>query len=554
MFLRLPQFLQLLKHYYQQAQIAEHSDKIPTNSGYLIQDIQLTGRDIIYSAEHKDTHAHFVATYAIDILEKRLPNFITDAIFHHHGSSTESKTKQAAVDRKVLDSVKEEVESWSCVRLLGSATKKVSLTNWKVVPKDNTATLEAYVGIYNGDLVLLCNYQGVVTVEVEFDTAYAKIPDPSSITSPKQLILALPYSVKNNLKFQIDEEDLQVKVNPTLHTKTVSEDGFTLVACEIPPTSSVSIQWTPQQRIQVQQELEVESEDEAVSEGEEEKKLPVTITADQNVSHAIGEGLVKSSAIFDYSIANGSITTLAIQIENYGKPFKVLSVNGSGIKKWDVFNEQVTADEDELIEAPTPTTANKPQATKKVIQIVLSYGIERNYRLQVDTELEMGGTSAISNVPIFCTQNVTREKGSLGVVARTNVEIKEESCKYLQRVDPSELPSYSSSPFPILHAYKFLESSHELKLNVTRHDDAAVLSACIEKCEYKITYSQGRLMHDIKMRIKNTGKQYLRVRTPDTKGEIYSTIVDNQAVKPASETKENERYILLPLTKSMSQL
>lgn len=57
----------------------------------------------------------------------------------------------------------------------------------------------------------------------------------------------------------------------------------------------------------------------------------------------------------------------------------------------------------------------------------------------------------------------------MGVVARANVEIKEEARKYLGVIDVSELPSslHNQAEEPILYAYKYLELGNQLYLRVT---------------------------------------------------------------------------------------
>lgn len=50
------------------------------------------------------------------------------------------------------------------------------------------------------------------------------------------------------------------------------------------------------------------------------------------------------------------------------------------------------------------------------------------------------------------------------------------------------------------------------------------------------------------MKIKNTAKQYVRVALPNTKCEVWSAEVNSCTVKPASETTDNRKYILIPLT------
>ena len=82
-----------------------------------------------------------------------------------------------------------------------------------------------------------------------------------------------------------------------------------------------------------------------------------------------------------------------------------------------------------------------------------------------------------------------------------------------------------------------------------RHDDIEVLCAVMDTCYYKVQHSESIYVHEIQMNIKNTGKQYLRIRIPET-ANVLTAKVDGKVVKPAAETKETERFILLGLSKS----
>jgi len=442
---------------------------------------------------------------------------------------------------------------------------------------DNMDDLACHIGILNNSIVMLCGEPGLYHIQLVVDVSiersqqssqstcksstFASYSAQSESTSPRSIVLYFAsQAVKNELDFKIHHEDVQVKVSPALYvqkkkisTGNSDEDDldspcFTQVTCSYPPTRTLTVNWTPKIKAQA---IPLLMPDVVKIEEDSDKKvqLPLTLTSQQNILHAIGEGLVRSTAVFDYSIVNGSLNQLEIMIDPYGAPFKVLSVSGGNIKDWSVYDQKELETEDELSLDDAEQLNKQNSHSKKILKIQFKYGVERSLNLKINTELEMGGTSAKVFAPSMTSQNVTRETGTIAVVARTNVEIKEEGRKFLRKIDSTELPHVQRlSPYPILHSYRFLEKGHELHLNVTRHDDVEVLCACIETCVYDITLSSGKLLHKIKMYIRNTAKQYLRIRL-NKSAEVWSTTVDEKSVKPSSEAQKDTKLILIPLNK-----
>lgn len=434
---------------------------------------------------------------------------------------------------------------------------------------DNLEDLECHIGILDNSIVMLCGEPGLYHIQLVVDVSVDQARSPNSgnkftssgssiagqnSTSPRTISLYFASeAVQNELDFKIHHEDVQVKVTPSLFvqkrkvTAQETESAFTQITCSYPSTRILTINWTPKIKVQTTLLLLEESSIRPEEDKDQKIQLVLTLTSQQNTFHAIGEGLIRSTAVFNYSIVNGSVTQFEIVADSFGAPFKILSVHGDGIKDWNVFDQKdLTEDERNLEDAEQ---LNRQQLlSKKILKIQFKYGIEGSYNLRIQSELEMEGTSAKAFAPSFTSQNATRETGTIAVVARTNVEIKEEGRKFLRKIDPSELPPVQrQSPFPILHSYRFLEKGHELHLNVTRHEDVQVLCACIEGCTYDVTLSSGKLLHKIQMHVRNTAKQYLRIELKNT-AEIWSTTVDGQSVKPLSEAKKQNKLILIPLS------
>ena len=90
------------------------------------------------------------------------------------------------------------------------------------------------------------------------------------------------------------------------------------------------------------------------------------------------------------------------------------------------------------------------------MRVWLDYGVEKTYQLSIRAELEMESTSSSVLVPRISCANVNRERGHVGVEARTNVEVSELVVRGIARVGVEELPGSVGvlASNPILLAYK----------------------------------------------------------------------------------------------------
>jgi hypothetical protein len=166
----------------------------------------------------------------------------------------------------------------------------------------------------------------------------------------------------------------------------------------------------------------------------------------------------------------------------------------------------------------------------------------------------LSGASADVEIPVFrcISQEVAREKGYLAVEARSNLEVAELRTDGLAMVDVSEIPTTVSdlASASILFGYKFLNPNYHLSLRVKRHSDAGVLIAACDEAYFVTTVSsEGKVLHKIKLTIRNTQKQYVRIKLP-VPYDIWSTSVAGTSVKPA---RDEEGRIMIPLEKSSGE-
>lgn len=554
------EFLHVLTHFYEHSAAKKYVEQQDTQfNGYLVNQIELKGTA-------RRTSASLACRMSVDILD---------------------------FEESVQQEIFQGEERWVCVKLICQAqdivlkqarltlrhqegeehSEQVSLQQHGAFPSSGTISATVlgptyYIGMLNRDIVLLCSRAAKYWVELDFSISTGD----KHKSNNRQFKLRLPKALKNDFELNIESRrDVQVKVDPSLFTgvaapvfvkemqpqqqkdednggsgcyydydnddddDTNEKDGDlrqSLVTASFPPCSLLSVEWSFQSPQQPSPLLLKEAEDQV-----EEEKLPTVVTCEQNAVHTIGEGMIASVVLIDYTINHGSITDTEMTFQPFGRPFKVISVLGDGIKRWFVSDDN-------------------NDSTKKRLFIEFLYGMEHHYRLEVYTELNMGGTSAMTHPPTVSVQNVTREKGTLAIVAKTFVEIVETSRRYMAKIDQSELPSQTIrlSPYPVLHAFRILERDYMLQLNVTRHDDIEVLCSSITSCNYTINRTENSLQHNISLKLNNTAKQYLRVMLPDPQCDVWSVVVDNSSVAPAKESRQDGSMVvlLIPLTEKAS--
>lgn len=207
---------------------------------------------------------------------------------------------------------------------------------------------------------------------------------------------------------------------------------------------------------------------------------------------------------------------------------RVLSVEGTAIKRWDV-------------------TTKEDSSTLKVS---LEYAMEAQYALELRTELKMASTSCDVQLPRFSCLQVNRERGFIAVEARTSVEVRELSSSMLAPMGISELPGEVTrkAQNPLLFGYRFLVGgASELEVRVKKHKDVPVLVAVVETCYVVATLEENKLMFSVNLQVRNTQTQFLRLALPEG-AVVWSTIVAGNAVKPARDTDNDQ--LMIPLLKS----
>ncbi|GAM27510.1 hypothetical protein SAMD00019534_106860 [Acytostelium subglobosum LB1] len=356
---------------------------------------------------------------------------------------------------------------------------------------------------------------------------------------------ASPKATFNKLAISVPK-DVQIKIDPVSEQgqkeeKSI-ENGVTITksVANVPPASYIKIQWTDFESGEAVQA----SVSEGATVSPTSAALPpkqaeqTKVTVQQYTMCSIGEGVVVINNSMKYSVISGQISSFEIILGNH---LNVLSVEGYDIKKWECFPIAP------LIDIPGSKTA----VTEKLLKIILNSPVEDHYLFNIISEIEMESTSGEITIPsVRCRgSEISREKGFLVCESTANVEVEHIARDGLTMIDKTEVPEALArmASGPLLLSYKFLDPKYRLQIKITKHSDLPVLVAICEKAHYLATLSsEGSLLKKLIFSIRNTQQQYIRVTIPH-QFEIWSTIVDSKAVKPALD--ENGT-VMIPLNKS----
>ena len=382
-------------------------------------------------------------------------------------------------------------------------------------------------GIYIIELTAELPYVSTMKQGVQFDFPKATQCNFTAVVPYTGIEVSMPQAV---MKEQIEEDEENGKV--------------TRIEAIVPPTDHIQVKWTKQARKTVVKEKKLDTSlDIPILKPVVVKEM--LLTSGQDVIHSVGGGICQTTLYQHYTITNGSVNSFELRIDgDHGsaphgsadihkecrdtRPVRILAVDGNGLHRWEV--------EEDPEESRT-----------QLLKLYMESAVEGTVHFTVQAELEMKSTSCVIVCPSFVAKGANRNKGNIAVQARTAVEVQEIEARHLSKVDVQEMPSkLRTTPSSVLHAYKYLTTSAGLVLEVTKHSDVEVLVATAEEGLYTITHTGEHLFYHMKLRVKNTQRQFARVNMPGG-STIWSCLLDNVAVKPAMDS--GTETVLIPLKK-----
>ena len=160
------------------------------------------------------------------------------------------------------------------------------------------------------------------------------------------------------------------------------------------------------------------------------------------------------------------------------------------------------------------------------------------------------------DVPTVTVPLAEVEQGRIAVEALTAVEVQPAIEEQLSGLDIDELPRQLvlRTTNPILLAYKYVhaDTPHRLELEVTRHRVVGIQEAAIDRAEYRTLFTtDGLLVTTARFNVRNTRKQFLRVRLPEN-SEVWSAFVNGAPETPAlSIDDDGEGSVLIKIINSV---
>jgi len=238
----------------------------------------------------------------------------------------------------------------------------------------------------------------------------------------------------------------------------------------------------------------------------------------------LGEALMSVETRLELSILNAPVTEARIAIP---QDLDILDVRRDSLNEWTVLDEK----------------------GGKYLRCRFKGPVQAQQTLTISSEKKLKDVSATSSFPYFHLVGADREKGCIGICARTNVEIKALKTEKVVPIDVQELPPQlqSGGEHPLLLAFKYLDSDYRLTLEVKRYEDVPVLTAVADSASaMTLVTPDGKSVTRFQLVIKNNLKQFLSVKLPSG-AQLWSTFVASASVKPG---KDKDGRIIIPLQKS----
>ena len=305
----------------------------------------------------------------------------------------------------------------------------------------------------------------------------------------------------SKLKLFIKEEGVDAKVPTAQSVLKIEKPGGVELEAAVPGQKPISVTW-----------------EKAVAEAE---KVPPKLYSECKTLLTVGDGILNSHSRLSYQILHTGVRDLRVKVPEGAS---VLEVRGSRLRDWRVVGN--------------------------TIQVQLGYEALGTYQLDIKLEQPMVAGAETIVIPAVRAEGVEREKGFIGIVAVSNVEISPGKVAAATLVDVRDLPPeiLAMTTQPLLQAYRYLTGEFEIALNIKKHEDVPVLITIADSAiATTMQMADGRRMTRVIYNVRNNRNQFLRMRMPDG-CEIWSTFVSGKSTKPARDEQDN---VLIPLIRSV---
>lgn len=176
---------------------------------------------------------------------------------------------------------------------------------------------------------------------------------------------------------------------------------------------------------------------------------------------------------------------------------------------------------------------------------------EKSARFVITGETRLPRDGSIE-IPLLALLGAERETGGVAVDVLGAGEIKDTKALNLDRTEASELgQTVLNRQSPSLLAFRFRPgaavSTRALKVDLTRYDQQAVLTANVEEARYRILLSlEGKTLIQARYAVRNNQRSFLKIALP-AGSTVWSSSLSGRPVRPG---KAPDGSLLLPMERS----
>jgi competence protein ComGC len=247
------------------------------------------------------------------------------------------------------------------------------------------------------------------------------------------------------------------------------------------------------------------------------ERLPARIGADIFNLITIGDGVVGGSATVRYDLVNQGVQEFHLTVPAH---WKNVEFTGFDIR------------------------SREQQSNAWTIH--LQEKAWNGYTLVVTYDYQFDATNAVINAAGLHSPEAEHETGSVAITTAASVKLTADPVSEpLRVIDQTELAESDRALVtrPVLKAYHYTGHDYQLKLNVTRQPEEAVLDAVADHTQLTSALTDsGEMLTQASFMVKNNGKQFQRFQLPPG-ANFWGCYVDGQS----SKAETNADWLLVPL-------
>lgn len=347
---------------------------------------------------------------------------------------------------------------------------------------------------------LLTRKAGAIDASIEFSVAVQKQQGVNQV----QFARVIPGSSLLDVSLARENVDVKVAGAQSLVSKTAN--GKTVVAAAVPNGAQVAISW-----------------ERALPKVE---ASPTRLYSETMTLAAVSEGVLVCQEQINLNILHTGVHELKLEVP---EGVSILTVGGTHVQDWRAIDSG---------------TGKKGQLSvvlrgEALGPVTLHLTYERPALNQTE-------------VPVIRTVGAEREKGFIGVVALSNLEISADNVQGARGIDARELPGelVAMTSQPILMAFRYVEDAFSIPLTVRKHDEIGMVVTIVDSALFTaMQLNDGRRITRVVYNVRNNRNQFLRLTMPPGV-DIWSAEVAARAVTPARDDKGN---VLMPLVRSSAE-